>query len=293
MKAAFLPDRGVVKVSGNDARDFLNGLLTTDVTLLRPGLGRFGALLTPQGKITTDFLITEAPPGHGGGFLLDCPRALAQGLADKLGFYKLRAKVDVENLSDSLGVLAAWDGEPSLKPDLAFADPRNAALGWRILVPRELAQKAADLIGAKMGDSTTYDAHRVALGVPRGGADFMYGDAFPHETNMDRLHGVDFDKGCYVGQEVVSRMQHRGTARTRTVRIILDGPAPEPGAVVLAGDKPVGTMGSAAGHHGLVLIRIDRAADALAAGTPLTSGGLAIRVAEPDDLRSTPKQTVA
>jgi folate-binding protein YgfZ len=293
MKAAFLPDRGVVKVSGHDARDFLNGLLTTDVALLRPGLGRFGALLTPQGKITTDFLITEAPPGHGGGFLVDCPRALAQGLADKLGFYRLRAKVGIENLSDSLGVLAVWDGDPALKPDLAFADPRNAALGWRILVPQELAKKAADLIGAEMVDSTAYDAHRVASGVPRGGVDFMYGDAFPHETNMDRLHGVDFDKGCYVGQEVVSRMQHRGTARTRTVRIILDGPAPEPGAVVLAGDKPVGTMGSAAGHHGLALIRIDRAADALASGTPLTSGGLAIRIAEPDDLRSTPKQTVA
>jgi hypothetical protein len=293
MKAAFLPDRGVVKVSGHDARDFLNGLLTTDVALLRPGLGRFGALLTPQGKITTDFLITEAPPGHGGGFLVDCPRALAQGLADKLGFYRLRAKVVIENLSDSLGVLAVWDGDPALKPDLAFADPRNAALGWRILVPQELAKKAADLIVAEMVDSTAYDAHRVASGVPRGGVDFMYGDAFPHETNMDRLHGVDFDKGCYVGQEVVSRMQHRGTARTRTVRIILDGPAPEPGAVVLAGDKPVGTMGSAAGHHGLALIRIDRAADALASGTPLTSGGLAIRLAEPDDLRSTPKQTVA
>ena len=293
MKAAFLPDRGVVKVSGHDARDFLNGLLTTDVALLRPGLGRFGALLTPQGKITTDFLITEAPPGHGGGFLVDCPRALAQGLADKLGFYRLRAKVVIENLSDSLGVLAVWDGHPALKPDLAFADPRNAALGWRILVPRELAKKAADLIGAEMVDSTAYDAHRVASGVPRGGVDFVYGDAFPHETNMDRLHGVDFDKGCYVGQEVVSRMQHRGTARTRTVRIILDGPAPEPGAVVLAGDKPIGTMGSAAGHHGLALIRIDRAADALASGTPLTSGGLAIRLAEPDDLRSTPKQTVA
>ncbi|THD46089.1 MAG: folate-binding protein [Bradyrhizobium sp.] len=293
MKAAFLPDRGVVKVSGEGARDFLNGLLTTDVTLLRPGLGRFGALLTPQGKITTDFLITEAPSGDGGGFLIDCPRALAQGLADKLGFYKLRAKVGVENLSDSLGVLAAWDGDPALKPDLAFADPRNAALGWRILVPEELAQKAADLIGAEMVDSTAYDAHRIATGVPRGGLDFIYGDAFPHETNMDRLHGVDFDKGCYVGQEVVSRTQHRGTARTRTVRIILDGPAPEPGAAILAGDKPVGTMGSAAGHHGLALIRIDRVADALAAGTPLTSGGLAIRLAEPDDLRSNPKQTVA
>jgi folate-binding protein YgfZ len=121
----------------------------------------------------------------------------------------------------------------------------------------------------------------------------MYGDAFPHETNMDRLNGVDFDKGCYVGQEVVSRMQHRGTARTRTVRVIVDGPAPEPGAAILAGDRTVGTMGSTAGHNGLALIRIDRAADALDAGVPLTAGGLAIRLAEPGDVRSAPKQTVA
>jgi folate-binding protein YgfZ len=293
MKAAFLTDRGVIKVSGEDARNFLNGLITTDVTLLRPGLGRFGALLTPQGKIIADFLITEAPGGHGGGFLIDASRALAKGLADKLGFYKLRAKVAVENLSDSLGVLAVWDGEPSMKPDLSFADPRNEALGWRILVPEELKQKAADLIGADLVDEEAYEVHRVLTGVPRGGLDFMYSDAFPHETNMDRLHGVDFDKGCYVGQEVVSRMQHRGTARTRTVRVILEGPSPEPGAAVLAGDKPVGTMGSTAGHNGLALIRVDRATDALAAGMPLTSGGLAIRVAEPDDLLIAPKQTVA
>jgi len=293
MKAAFLPDRGVVKVSGIDARDFLNGLVTTDVTLLRPGLGRFGALLTPQGKITADFLITEAPSGHGGGFLIDSPRALAQALTDKLGFYKLRAKVAVENLSDSLGVLAAWDGEPAIKPDLAYADPRHAGLGWRILVPEELAQKAADLIGAEMVDSSAYDSNRIAAGIPRGGLDFTYGDAFPHETNMDRLHGVDFDKGCYVGQEVVSRMQHRGTARTRTVRVMVDGPAPEPGAVLLAGDKPVGTMGSTSGDNGLALIRTDRAADALDAGMTLTAGGIAIRLAEPHALRSAPKQTVA
>ena len=293
MKAAFLPDRGVVKVSGIDARDFLNGLVTTDVTLLRPGLGRFGALLTPQGKITVDFLITEAPSGHGGGFLIDCPRALAQGLADKLGFYKLRARVAVENLSDSLGVLAAWDGDPAAMPDLSFADPRDAAVGRRILIPVELAQKVAYLIGAELVDSGAYDAHRIASGVPRGGLDFMYGDAFPHETNMDRLHGVDFEKGCYVGQEVVSRMQHRGTARTRTIRVILESASPEPGAAILAGDKSVGTMGSTAGPNGLALIRVDRVADALAAGLPLTSGGLAIRVAEPDDLLIAPKQTVA
>jgi hypothetical protein len=293
MKAAFLPDRGVVKVSGEDARDFLNGLVTTDVTQLAPSLGRFGALLTPQGKIIVDFLITEAPSGHGGGFLIDCPRALAQGLADKLGFYKLRAKVTVENLSDHLGVLAAWGGDFAVKPDLSFADPRNDALGWRILVPEELKQKVADLIGADLVESAAYEAHRIASGAPRGGLDFIYSDAFPHETNMDLLHGVDFDKGCYVGQEVVSRMQHRGTARTRTVKVILDGFAPEPGTAILAGDKPVGTIGSTAGQHGLALIRTDRVTDALDAGLALTAGGLGLRLAEPESVRSATKQTVA
>jgi folate-binding protein YgfZ len=293
MKAAFLSDRGVIKVGGEDARDFLNGLITTDVALVRPGVGRFGALLTPQGKIIADFLITEAPAGHGGGFLLDVPRPLAQALSDKLGFYKLRAKVTVENLSDSLGVLAAWDGEPAMKPDLAFADPRSEKLGWRILIPEELKQKVADLVGADLVDSEAYEAHRIVNGAPRGGLDFMYGDAFPHETNMDRLHGVDFDKGCYVGQEVVSRMQHRGTARTRTVRITLEDFSPEPGTAILAGDKPVGTMGSTAGGHGLALIRTDRVTDALDAGVKLTVGGLAIRLTDPNDVRTPPKQTVA
>jgi tRNA-modifying protein YgfZ len=174
-----------------------------------------------------------------------------------------------------------------------FADPRLEALGWRILVPEELEQKAAALIGAEPVDSSAYEAHRIALGVPRGGLDFIYGDAFPHETNMDRLHGVDFDKGCYVGQEVVSRMQHRGTARTRTVRVMLDGPAPEAGAAIFAQDKPVGTMGSSVGGNGLALIRTDRVADALDAGIQLSAGGLTLRLADPDALRAATKQTVA
>jgi folate-binding protein YgfZ len=293
MKAAFLPDRGVVKVAGEDARNFLNGLVTTDVALVQPGLGRFGALLTPQGKIIVDFLITEAPAGHGGGFLLDCPRALAQTLADKLGFYKLRAKVAVENLSDSLGVLAAWDGEPAIKPDLAFVDPRQENFGWRVLVPEELAPKVAKLIGAELVDSAAYEAHRIACGVPRGGVDFMYSDAFPHETNMDRLRGVDFDKGCYVGQEVVSRMQHRGTARTRIVKLILEGSPPEAGVAIVAADKPVGTMGSSAEGMGLGLVRTDRAADAVDAGVPLTAGGIDVRLADVDSIRPAAKKTVA
>ncbi len=293
MQAAFLPDRGVVKVSGEDARNFLNGLVTTDVTELKPGLAKFGALLTPQGKIIVDFLITEAPAGHGGGFLFDCPRALAQTLTDKLRFYKLRAKVTVENLSESLGVIAAWGGEPAMQPDLTYADPRAEALGYRILAPHDLVAKVTALIGADVVEPGAYEAQRIACGVPRGGLDFIYGDAFPHETNMDRLNGVDFDKGCYVGQEVVSRMQHRGTARTRTVKIVLDGPAPEAGASILAGDKPVGTIGSTAGGTGLALVRTDRVADALAAGQPLTAGGLSLRLADPEAILKAEKRGVA
>lgn len=293
MKAAFLTDRGVVKVGGNDARGFLNGLVTTDIDRLQPGLGRFGALLTPQGKIIADFLVTQATAGQGGGFLFDLPKALAQTLADRLGFYKLRAKVTIENLSEGLGVLAVWDGDPAMKPDLTFADPRDERMGWRTLVPADLAEKAAKAIGAEVVDASAYEAHRIACGVPRGGADFIYGDAFPHETNMDRLHGVDFDKGCYIGQEVVSRMEHRGTARTRTIRVSVDQSAPEVGVSVTAGDKTVGTMGSAANGRGLALLRTDRASDALDAGLQLSAGGLPITLVAPDDVRMPTKKASA
>ncbi len=290
MKAAFLSDRGVVKVIGDDARSFLNNLLTTEMADVKPGVAKFGALLTPQGKIVADFLVTEAPAGHGGGFLLDCAASLAAALATKLGIYKLRAKVTVDNLSGHLGVLAIWGGSPSLLPDLAFPDPRQSELGWRILVPADLADRLTASLGAEPTTAAAYQAHRIACGVPQGGVDFAYGDAFPHETNMDRLHGVDFDKGCYIGQEVVSRMQHRGTARTRTVRLVVDGFGPEPGLDVVAGDRPVGKMGSSAEGRGLATLRIDKVGEALKAQKPLSAGGLALRLADEDDIKLAPKQ---
>lgn len=289
MKAAFLTDRGVVKVIGEDARGFLNNLLTTELAEIKPGVAKFGALLTPQGKIVADFLVTEAPSGHGGGLLLDCPASLAAALTTKLGFYRLRAKVTVDNLSDALGVLALWDGTPNMLPDLAFPDPRHGDMGWRILVPRDLAEKLAASLGAEMSSQGSYEAHRIACGVPRGGVDFAYGDAFPHESNMDRLHGVDFDKGCYIGQEVVSRMEHRGTARTRIVRLAVDGFGPEPGADVVAGDRVVGTMGSSAEGRGLATLRLDKVGDAIKGGVSLSAGGVAVTVADAAELAPAPK----
>ena len=267
MKAALLPDRGVVKVAGDGARNFLHGLVTADMLKLAPGAARFCALLTPQGKIIADFIVVEAPAAAGGGFFLDTPRALVATLVEKLNLYKLRAKVMIEDLSETLGVLAAWDGSGSdqIRPVLC----RSAAAGARAsrddrrrtLPPRRRPSSARHLAAA-----SDYEAHRIALGVPQGGVDFSYGDAFPHETDMDQLGGVDFAKGCYVGQEVVSRMEHRGTARTRAVPVRYDGAAPEAGAAITAGERP-------GRHHGLggraaaVLhcVRLDRVAEAIVA----------------------------
>jgi folate-binding protein YgfZ len=282
MKAALLPDRGVVKVAGDDARNFLHGLFSADILKLTPGEARFGALLSPQGKILADFIVVEAPAQDGGGFFLDAPRTLANPLVAKLNVYKLRSRVIVEDLSDVLGVLAAWDGNGKSTFGLSYADPRLPALGLRVMLPAHRAAEAAAGLGATLVDASTYDAHRIALGIPRGGVDFSYGDAFPHETDMDQLGGVDFAKGCYVGQEVVSRMEHRGIARTRAMTVRYDGAAPQAGVAVMAGERQVGTMGSAAAGHGLALLRLDRVADALAHGEPLLAGGVAIRPIKPD-----------
>ncbi len=281
MKAALLPDRGVVKVDGDDARKFLNGLVTSDIAKVTPEAASFTALLTPQGKIIVDFILVEAPPADGGGFFLDCPRALAPTLVQRLNFYKLRAKVMIEDLSETLGVLAVWDGDAATEYGLCYRDPRLAALGLRCMLPPHLAADAAADLGAELVEASAYEAHRIALGVPRGGLDFIYGDAFPHETDMDQFGGVDFDKGCFVGQEVVSRIENRGTARSRVVPVAFDGFAPEAGTPVSAGGKTVGTFGSGAQGRGLAMLRLDRVGDAVAAGEPLVAGGVQIRLVKP------------
>lgn len=279
MQAALLPDRGVVKVTGADAMKFLNGLVTAEVSGVIPGYPRFAALLTPQGKIIADFIVTRT--AADGDFLLDCPRALAATLAERLNFYKLRAKLNVEDLSESLAVLAVWGGAAGEHTN-CFPDPRLPELGSRCLVPPGTAAAVATELGATLVDAAEYEARRIALGVPRGGLDYVYGDAFPHETDMEQLQGVDFAKGCYVGQEVVSRMEHRGSARTRIVPVAYEGFAPDAGAEVKAGDKAIGTFGSSANGRALAMLRLDRVADALAAGTPLVTGAVTLRLVKPE-----------
>jgi folate-binding protein YgfZ len=279
MKAALLTDRGVLRVTGEPARHFLHNLVTANIETLTPGHARYAALLTPQGKIIADFFVVEAPAEDGGGFFIDVAKALAADLAQKLNFYKLRAKVTIEPLN-ALSVLASWDGIGATEYGLDYRDPRLPALGQRVLIPADIAQEAAKDLGAELVDPSEYEAHRIALGVPRGGVDFIYGEVFPHDADLDKLGGVDFKKGCFVGQEVVSRVEHRGTARNRIVPVEFEAHAAEDGSPVMAGDKTVGTMGSSAGNLGLAMLRVDRVADAMAAGTPLLAGGIPMKLRE-------------
>ena len=274
-KAAYLQDRGIVCVSGEDAAGFLQGLLTNDVEGLAPGEARYAALLSPQGKILFDMLVVRIPTGESATYLLDCSAGQAADLAKRLGFYKLRAKVAIADESAGRGVIAAWGAEPeNAASGVVYQDPRASGLGWRAILPLERAAA----IGAE--HVAEYEALRIALAVPKGGVDFAYGDAFPHDANFDSLRGVDFDKGCYVGQEVVSRMKHRGAARKRVARVKVAADAPPPGTPVLDGDLTVGTLGSSSGREALALLRLDRVEEAKAAGRALSAGGVGVALAE-------------
>jgi folate-binding protein YgfZ len=268
----FLADRGVVEVSGPDAAKFLHNLLTNNIASLTSGEARYAALLSPQGKILVDFLVFAHDDEEGRRFLLDCPRAHIPDLLQRLTIYRLRSQVAFRDRSDDLRSVALFDSVD--KPDIAALaiarDPRAPTLGWRAIVPLGEAEEPRG--------RETYEALRIAAGVPDGGVDFAYGDAFPHEANMDLLGGVDFAKGCFVGQEVVSRMKHRGTVRKRVTPFRVNGLAPAPGTPIKAGDVDLGVTGSRHGGEGLALIRLDRLEDVKAAGKKATAGGVELEL---------------
>jgi folate-binding protein YgfZ len=280
-RIALLADRGVVRVAGEDAEKLLQGVITGDMELLSAQPAIHAALLTPQGKILFDFFVVKAL----GGFLLETAADKAAHLAKRLAMYKLRANADIQDRSADYRVLVAWTpasfdvGE--VGGALFFPDPRLHALGWRALAEAKCAPGIAPAIGGIEASPQDYHAHRIALGVPEGGKDYTFGDAFPHEADLDQLEGVSFTKGCFVGQEVVSRMQNRASIRKRVVPVA--GAAPlTSGAEVNAGAAVIGTIGSVAGTQALALVRLDRAAEAIAKGETLTAGGVAIALRKPD-----------
>jgi folate-binding protein YgfZ len=264
MPSVTLSGRAFLRLSGKDAETFLQALITTNLPDLPEGEIRPGALLTPQGKILFDFLIRR---DGADAFLIETTEDQRDALLKRLTMYKLRAAVDLAVIEGG-DVTVAWD----LAEADGARDARFAKAG--LDVSRRPGTGGAD-------DLALYDVLRIGTGIPESGRDYALSDAFPHDVILDISGGLSFRKGCYVGQEVVSRMQHRGTARRRPVIVRGETALPAGGTELIASGKPIGTLGSVSGAVGLAIVRIDRAADAIHSGTPITADGRPVTVELP------------
>jgi folate-binding protein YgfZ len=239
---AALPHRSVLAVEGEDRVAFLQGLVSNDVTDAAPGRAVWAALLTPQGKWLADFFIFS----EGDRLLLDCERAQAGSVLQRLSRFRLRSKVTLRS-ADDLKVYAAWDGIPKLDA-IAAPDPRLLEAGWRLLSAEPLPTTALEI---------DWDHHRLVLGLPDGSRDLEAEKTVLLEAGFDELHGVSWTKGCYMGQELTARTKYRGLVKRRLVPVSVRGPLPAPGTPVLRDGSEVGTMRSGIGQVGLAVLRLD------------------------------------
>ncbi len=263
MTVVSLPDRAVLSVAGPEAEHFLQNILTVDLDGVAAGEAWPGALLSPQGKILFDFLVSR---DGADGFLVDCRADAADDLVRRLTIYRLRAKVTIEKRDQWL-VAASWDDDSTGTLDRRF---KNAA------VRRHYGE-----VPPATGERADWDRLRIASAVAETGPDYAPGEAFPHDVLLDQLGGIGFRKGCYVGQEVVSRMQHRGTARRRLLIAAGEAPLPASGAELSAGGRALGQLGTVVGREGLAIARLDRVKDALDAGLPIVAGGVPVGLSIP------------
>jgi tRNA-modifying protein YgfZ len=276
-KSIRLDDRVVLHLTGDDARNFLQGLITNDIVAATPEHAIYAALLSAQGKYLHDFFIVQA----GDGFLIDAEVARLDDLLRRLNLYKLRAKVTIgrtdlavaaligDGAVDALGLARERGAAKPLDGGVAFVDPRLVEAGARIIAP------AAALPRFDAGTRAEYDAMRLRLGLPDGTRDLLPDKSFILENGFEELAGVDFEKGCYVGQEVTARMKHRALVRKRLVPVAIDGPAPAPGTPVTRDGVEVGEIRSALDGQGLALIRTD------AVGSQLNAGSTAVTPRKP------------
>ncbi len=252
-------DRAVLSLEGAEAETFLHNLVTADVLGLAEGQARYGALLTPQGKILFDFFVVKTAEGY----LLDCAASQLEELIKRLMFYRLRAKVTITHRPDL---------EAGVSPDrpigvTAYVDPRTPLMGWRIVTGK-----------GKLLEGPDYEMQRITLGIADSDGDIGTGQLFPHEANLDQLGAVSFSKGCYIGQEVVSRMEHRATARSRILPVTFDGAAVPRDAAIKSADRIIGSVLSSAGNAALALIRLDRLGEV---EQPLLTDGVRVQVHKP------------
>ncbi len=271
---SLLPDRAVFKISGSQAKTFLQGLVTADLEKLEDGQASHAGLLTPQGKIMFDFFCLAQEDG----WLIDCAAGQIDDIVKRLTFYKLRADVSLKKL-DTLAVAASWGEKPKAPDDvICYDDPRLAEMGQRLIGPTAMLSALANQT------EQSYLLHRISHGVPDT-IDIGSSQTFPHEANFDQLGGVSFTKGCYVGQEVVSRMQHRGTARSRIIPVELGGQLAaelkDDEREISANSKKIGQMLSVVGNQGLAIVRLDRAKKALEEGHSITVGDVPIAIKKP------------
>jgi len=266
---AVLPSRALIAIGGPDWRSFLQGLITQDVETMAPGEARFGALLTPQGRLLYDLFVVE----HADGAWLDVEAQHRDAILQRLTLYRLRAKVELAPSDVPVSILFSAhpreSGDPGLWGGAGFVmDPRLPELGWR-------GYGATPPAGAVAGDEAAREAQKLSLGVP-GPADWGSDTTYPIEANFDLLNGIDFRKGCFVGQETTSRMKRRGQIKSRMLPIRFEGPAPAPGAEILAGDLRAGEVLSGRDGGAMALLRLDRAL-----GATLTVDGRSVTVEQP------------
>ncbi|RAK61761.1 folate-binding protein [Phenylobacterium hankyongense] len=258
-----LPSRAVIALAGPDWRSFLQGLITQDVETLGPGEARFAALLTPQGRLLYDLFVV----GREDGAWLDVAAEHRETIIQRLSMYRLRAKVEIAapDLPVSARFPAPGEGRD---PAGWVADPRLPELGWR-------GYGATAPEGVQLADEAAYEAHRLAVGVP-GPADWGADKTYPIEANFDLLDGIDFKKGCFVGQETTSRMKRRGQVKSRMLPIVFEGPPPAAGAEVVAGELRAGEVLSGGDGRAMAALRLDRIG-----GGGLTVDGRPVRVERP------------
>jgi folate-binding protein YgfZ len=283
---ARLENRGVLAISGEDRVAFLQGLVSNDVERVAPNRAIYAAFLTPQGKFLLDFFIAS----DGERLLLDCDVGALAGFAKKLRIYKLRSKVELEDVSASYQCLAAFgDGalnglglppEPGAAMDclggIAFTDPRLAAMGARLLVPM-----GADTgsLGLEAAPPANYDTHRITLGVPDGARDMEVEKTVLLEAGFDELNGVDWKKGCYMGQELTARTKYRGLVKRRLIPITADGPLPAPGTPITLDGREAGEVRSGQNDMAMAMIRLNMLEDG---GGPLRAGNVVVTPRKPD-----------
>jgi len=287
---ARLNGRAVLRLAGAEARPFLQNLVTNDIDRVGAETAVYAALLTPQGKYLFDFFVL----GDGQDLLLECEAARAAELIKRLSVYRLRAKVEIAALEShavlaAFGEAAAQGLELPARPGaargfaggIAFVDPRLAAAGVRIAAPLEAAASALAAAGFTEAETEDYDRWRLALGLPDGSRDLEVERTVPLEANFEELNGVDFHKGCFVGQEVTARTRYRGLVKKRLMRVDVEGPLPAPDTPILLGDREAGVIRSGADGIAVAMLRLEALERAEASGEPLTAGEARIHPVPP------------